>query len=81
MQAMIESFGFCWREVRKNRLVLAQKYSSRDQAPGEAEAELAYLNRIKVIDMVLSDDVDTFLFGGVHIIRKCVSTRSSTIID
>ncbi|KAJ8514754.1 hypothetical protein ONZ45_g7739 [Pleurotus djamor] len=32
-------------------------------APGEAEAELAYLNRIGVIDAVLSDDVDTFLFA------------------
>ncbi|KAF8966955.1 hypothetical protein BDZ97DRAFT_1806082 [Flammula alnicola] len=30
-------------------------------APGEAEAELAYLNRIGVIDGVLSDDVDNFL--------------------
>ncbi|KAG6889870.1 hypothetical protein C0992_003766, partial [Termitomyces sp. T32_za158] len=29
-------------------------------APGEAEAELAYLNRIGVIDGVLSDDVDNF---------------------
>ncbi|KAG6859763.1 hypothetical protein C0995_004398, partial [Termitomyces sp. Mi166 len=29
-------------------------------APGEAEAELAYLNRIGVIDGVLSDDIDNF---------------------
>lgn len=40
------------------------------QAPGEAEAELAYLNRIRVIDGILSDDVDTFLFGGLTVIRK-----------
>ena len=40
------------------------------QAPGEAEAELAYLNRIGVVDAVLSDDVDTFLFGARMVIRK-----------
>jgi 5'-3' exonuclease len=40
------------------------------QAPGEAEAELAYLNSIGEIDAVLSDDVDTFLFGATMVIRK-----------
>lgn len=40
------------------------------QAPGEAEAELAFLNQIGVIDAVLSDDVDTFVFGGTMVIRK-----------
>ncbi|KAH6886078.1 hypothetical protein BKA70DRAFT_1123320 [Coprinopsis sp. MPI-PUGE-AT-0042] len=39
-------------------------------APGEAEAELAYLNTIGVIDGVLSDDVDTFLFGALTVIRN-----------
>lgn len=42
------------------------------QAPGEAEAELAYLNSIGQIDAVLSDDVDTFLFGATMVIRKSV---------
>ena len=37
---------------------------------GEAEAELAYLNRIGVIDAIITDDVDTFLFGATMIIRK-----------
>lgn len=44
------------------------------QAPGEAEAELAYLNRTGVIDAVLSDDVDNFLFGATMVIRKQVLT-------
>lgn len=39
-------------------------------APGEAEAELAYLNYIGVIDGVLSDDVDNFLFGATTVIRN-----------
>ncbi|KAL1938935.1 hypothetical protein VTO73DRAFT_11088 [Trametes versicolor] len=45
-------------------------------APGEAEAELAYLNRIGVIDAVLSDDVDTFLFGAKMVIRNKNATLS-----
>lgn len=40
------------------------------QAPGEAEAELAYLNRVGIIDAVYTDDVDTFLFGAKMIVRK-----------
>ncbi|KAJ7743855.1 hypothetical protein B0H16DRAFT_999284 [Mycena metata] len=39
-------------------------------APGEAEAELAYLNRIGVLDGILSDDVDNFLFGATTVIRN-----------
>ncbi|KAI0830173.1 hypothetical protein BC628DRAFT_1487129 [Trametes gibbosa] len=45
-------------------------------APGEAEAELAYLNRIGVIDAVLSDDVDTFLFGAKTVLRNPSVTLS-----
>ncbi|GJJ07649.1 hypothetical protein Clacol_001853 [Clathrus columnatus] len=46
-------------------------------APGEAEAELAYLNRIGVIDAVLSDDVDCFVFGAPTVIRNLSSTLSA----
>ena len=41
------------------------------KAPGEAEAELAHLNSIGVIDAILSDDVDNFLFGAKMVVRKC----------
>lgn len=43
------------------------------QAPGEAEAELAYLNQQGVIDAVLTDDVDALIFGAKTVIKKCVS--------
>ncbi|KAI0282757.1 PIN domain-like protein, partial [Russula aff. rugulosa BPL654] len=39
-------------------------------APGEAEAELAYLNSNGVIDAILSDDVDNFLFGAKVVVRN-----------
>ncbi|KAF8272711.1 hypothetical protein EI94DRAFT_1795938 [Lactarius quietus] len=45
-------------------------------APGEAEAELAYLNNIGIIDAVLSDDVDNFLFGAKMVIRNASATLS-----
>lgn len=32
-------------------------------APGEAEAECAYLQRERIVDAVLSEDVDTLMFG------------------
>jgi 5'-3' exonuclease len=40
------------------------------QAPGEAEAELAVMNRQGKIDAVLSDDVDALLFGATCLLRK-----------
>ena len=39
------------------------------KAPGEAEVELAYLNQIQAIDLVLTTDSDIFLFGATHVIR------------
>ncbi|KAF8064157.1 hypothetical protein FPV67DRAFT_204434 [Lyophyllum atratum] len=45
-------------------------------APGEAEAELAYLNRIGIIDGILSDDVDNFLFGATTVIRNASNNLS-----
>ena len=41
------------------------------QALGEAEAELAYLNNVGIIDAIMTDDVDTLLFGARTVIRKC----------
>ena len=54
-------------------LLCLNTYYLFPQAPGEAEAELAYLNRIGVIDGILSDDVDNFLFGATVVIRKFVA--------
>ncbi|KAF7310373.1 hypothetical protein HMN09_00579300 [Mycena chlorophos] len=65
-------------------IVEAFGFEWRD-APGEAEAELAYLNRIGVIDGVLSDDVDNFLFGAQTVIRnpsnKLSGNRSNPVLN
>lgn len=52
----------------------------RAQAPGEAEAELAYLNRVHAIDGVLSDDVDNFLFGATLVIRNASATLTGNAV-
>ncbi|KAK8188154.1 PIN domain-like protein, partial [Phyllosticta capitalensis] len=40
------------------------------EAPGEAEAECALLQRTGIVDMVLSEDVDTLMFGSKMTIRN-----------
>jgi Holliday junction resolvase YEN1 len=47
------------------------KYSDT-QAPGEAEAELAQINKAGLIDAVLTDDVDALVFGATCVLRKYV---------
>lgn len=40
-------------------------------APMEAEAQCAWLDEAKLVDGVVTDDNDVFLFGGQHVYR-CV---------
>ncbi|ORX39699.1 hypothetical protein BD324DRAFT_586717 [Kockovaella imperatae] len=47
-------------------------------APGEAEAELAVMNRQGKIDAVLSDDVDALLFGATCLLRNNSPTLSGS---
>ena len=49
-----------------------------NQAPGEAEAELALLNRTNMLDAVMTDDSDTFIFGATCVIKKYVLVPSPT---
>ena len=45
------------------------------QAPGEAEAELAMLSELGVIDMVITSDSNTFIFGAQCVLRRWESVR------
>ena len=51
-----------------------------NQAPGEAEAELALLNGTNLIDAVMTDDGDTFIFGATCVIKKYVLIPSPTSV-
>ncbi|KAJ7473395.1 PIN domain-like protein [Mycena latifolia] len=48
-------------------------------APGEAEAELAALNRLNLVDMVLSSDNDAFIFGATQVVRSLDKDRPDEI--
>ncbi|KAJ7232859.1 hypothetical protein B0H12DRAFT_1204913 [Mycena haematopus] len=64
--------------VKRNKKIHREAHELMDGMKGiaesfglrEAEAELAYLNRIGVLDGILSDDVDNFLFGATTVIRN-----------
>jgi Holliday junction resolvase YEN1 len=78
IKRLITAFGLEWRTVSHLPFIHVPSVSLifvsliDSKAPGEAEAELAYLNSIGVIDGIISDDVDAFLFGAKVIIRKYV---------
>jgi 5'-3' exonuclease len=44
--------------------------SSPLKAPGEAEAQLAYMNKTAIIDAIMTDDSDVFVFSAHTVLRK-----------
>ncbi|KAI0686478.1 PIN domain-like protein [Cerioporus squamosus] len=60
-QELLSVLAIPWRVVSRSRFA---------KAPGEAEAELAYLNAVGLIDAVLTDDVDALLFGARLVIQN-----------
>ncbi|KAJ7679311.1 PIN domain-like protein, partial [Mycena polygramma] len=57
-----------WLEHRMKEMILAFGFYYYD-APGEAEAELAQLNKAGAIDVIITEDSDAFLFGAQCVIR------------
>ncbi|KAJ7106638.1 PIN domain-like protein, partial [Mycena epipterygia] len=57
-----------WLTARLQDLTTAFGYHFYT-APGEAEAELAYLNKLGFIDVVITEDSDAVVFGAPHVIR------------
>lgn len=51
------------------KLILQRNCIDYVQAPGEAEAECAWLQRLGVVDFVVSDDSDTLVFGASQMLR------------
>ncbi|KAF7291087.1 hypothetical protein MKEN_01490600 [Mycena kentingensis (nom. inval.)] len=58
------------RKLLKNvkQLIRAFGYYVHN-APGEAEAELAYLNKSANIDAIITTDSDAFVFGGICVLQ------------
>lgn len=55
--------------VEQIKRILARNCIDYVQAPAEAEAECAWLQRMGVVDYVVSDDSDTLVFGASQMLR------------
>ena len=69
LQWLLQCFGFTWYTVSPCQYKCTCAHIIISQARAEAEAELAYLNKFGHIDTILSEDVDTFIFGAKRVIR------------
>lgn len=68
---LAEAFNFSHHQVCGTSSVCERSLTPL-QAPGDAEAELAYLASEGFIDAVLTADSDTFLFGAKVLLRRSV---------
>ncbi|PPR07281.1 hypothetical protein CVT26_012441 [Gymnopilus dilepis] len=50
-------------------------------APGEAEAELAYLNSVQAVDIVYTADSDIFVFGATQIMRSVPDSQNHDNVE
>ncbi|CDS04155.1 hypothetical protein LRAMOSA07110 [Lichtheimia ramosa] len=67
-------------ELRRTVITLAKLFNFFVwHANGEAEAECAVLERLGFVDMVMTGDVDAFLFGAKRLIRQWPTKRYSPI--
>lgn len=55
--------------VKRLKRILQRNCMDIVQAPGEAEAECAWLQKLGVVDYVISDDSDTLVFGATKMLR------------
>lgn len=69
-QAFVKAFGFYSYTVSVILAAFNLINSYFPQAPGEAEAKLAHLNRLGAIDAVMTEDSDIFVFGALVVFRK-----------
>ena len=58
-----------WESTQLKRLIRAFGFCYWD-APGEAEAEAALLQRMGVVDIVITEDVDALMFGAGRVARE-----------
>ena len=50
------------------------------QAPGEADAELALLNRAGYLDTIYTDDSDLLVFGALNVLQRYVKSWYRVIL-
>ncbi|KAI0733784.1 PIN domain-like protein [Fomitopsis betulina] len=68
------------RPIKKRAFIIAFGYDWW-MAPGEAEAELAYMDSVALIDGVMTDDSDALMFGAQTVIRNYdAKTQTMTVV-
>lgn len=55
--------------VKSLKKILQRNKIDWVQAPAEAEAECAWLQRLGIVDYVVTDDSDAFVFGATRVLR------------
>lgn len=50
-------------------------------APGEAEAECALLQKLGIVDLVITEDVDSVMFGASKVAREISEGKKRTHVD
>ncbi|KAK0479341.1 PIN domain-like protein [Armillaria novae-zelandiae] len=58
-----------WLEKHFKEMIRAFGFYYHD-APGEAEAELAAMNKAGIIDMIITEDSNALVFGGMCILQR-----------
>jgi Holliday junction resolvase YEN1 len=64
----VTAYGTCLPNEMSKKLIHAFRFPYHT-APGEAEAECALLQRKGIVDAVMSQDVDTLMFGSLMTLR------------
>jgi Holliday junction resolvase YEN1 len=64
----VKAYGTCILDEMSKELIQAFRFPYHT-APGEAEAECALLQRRGIVDAVMSQDVDTLMFGSTMTLR------------
>jgi len=67
-----EAYGFSIHTVGKQKSLISQILTFGKQVPGEAEAELVLLNKLGIINIVVTDDSDALIFGATCVMCKWV---------
>jgi holliday junction resolvase YEN1 len=65
----VSRYGTCLANENSRKLVEQLRFPSHS-APGEAEAECAQLQKLGIVDMVMSDDGDAVMFGSKLTLRN-----------
>jgi holliday junction resolvase YEN1 len=67
-----------WEITQMKRLISAFGFMSWD-APGEAEAECSLLQLNGIVDLVVTEDVDSFVFGATKVAREIPENNRSHV--